>query len=68
MPTIIVALLAIAFGLWGLSVWWWAVVELLRGLGPILLIVFGMVALASGISGMRDKSDLADEDYLIDDD
>jgi len=26
MPTVIIGLLAIAFGLWGLTVWWWSVV------------------------------------------
>ncbi len=53
MPNIIIGLLALAFGLWGLSVWWWSVTELLRGLVPLLLLGVGFVALAAGISNVQ---------------
>ncbi|MEE9544410.1 MAG: hypothetical protein V3V55_02280 [Rhodospirillales bacterium] len=43
MSTVIIGLLAIAFGLWGLTVWWWSVVEVLRGVIPIVLLLVGMV-------------------------
>ncbi len=62
MPSIIAGLLAFALGLWGLSVWWYSVEELLRGLIPLLLLLFGMVALMAGVSRVvtvaeDDKSD-----------
>ncbi|MBF0587878.1 MAG: hypothetical protein HQL53_01995 [Magnetococcales bacterium] len=57
MPNIIVGLIALALGLWGLSVWWWSVVEMLRGLVPILLIIFSFIALGAGISNMREHED-----------
>ena len=57
MPNIIVGLVAIALGLWGLSVWWWSVAELLRGLVPIVLILFGLVAVGAGVSIVREKDD-----------
>lgn len=57
MPNIIVGLVAIALGLWGLSVWWWSVAELLRGLVPVVLILFGLVAVGAGVSIVREKGD-----------
>ncbi|MBF0158099.1 MAG: hypothetical protein HQL58_01095 [Magnetococcales bacterium] len=55
MPTVVFGLIALALGLLGLSTWWWSVVELLRGLFPLLLILLGLVALGAGISKMRDN-------------
>ncbi|MBF0144752.1 MAG: hypothetical protein HQL84_02005 [Magnetococcales bacterium] len=54
MVKIIFGLLALALGLWGLSVWWWSVVEMLRGLVSLLLIIIGFVALGAGITRIRD--------------
>ncbi|MDQ6991944.1 MAG: magnetosome protein MamI [Mariprofundus sp.] len=62
MPTIVTGLLAIAFGLWGLTAWWWSVVELMRGALPVILIGFGLIALASGVSRVRDEQSIKDED------
>ncbi|MBF0110518.1 MAG: hypothetical protein HQL76_15225 [Magnetococcales bacterium] len=53
MPTIVFGLISIALGLWGLSTWWWSIVEMLRGIVPLLLIVLGLVALGAGVSKMR---------------
>jgi len=66
MPNIVIGLVAIAVGLWGLSVWWWSVAEFLRGIVPVVLILFGLVALGAGVSVVRDKEedDLTDEEYL----
>ncbi|MBF0423775.1 MAG: hypothetical protein HQL73_12380 [Magnetococcales bacterium] len=55
MANIIFGLVALALGLWGLSVWWWSVVEMLRGTVPLLLIVLGFVALGAGITRVRDE-------------
>ncbi|MBF0626028.1 MAG: hypothetical protein HQL82_14625 [Magnetococcales bacterium] len=54
MPNIIFGLLTMALGLWGLSVWWWSVAEMLRGLVPILLILLGLVALGAGVTRIRE--------------
>ncbi|MBF0170021.1 MAG: hypothetical protein HQK87_02855 [Nitrospinae bacterium] len=64
MPNIIVGLVMVALGIWGLSVWWWSVAELLRGLAPIVLILVGLVAVGAGISLIRERGDddLSDED------
>ncbi len=66
MPSIIVGLLAVSFGIWGLTVWWWSVVELLRGLVPVLLMSIGILALASGVSKVRLEKGLKDEDMFDD--
>ncbi|MBF0283535.1 MAG: hypothetical protein HQL51_03655 [Magnetococcales bacterium] len=54
MPSIIVGLVSIALGLWGLSAWWWSVVETLRGLMPLLLVLLGLTALGAGVTSLRD--------------
>ncbi|MBF0348870.1 MAG: hypothetical protein HQL81_14480 [Magnetococcales bacterium] len=55
MANIIFGLIALALGLWGLSVWWWSVVELLRGIVPLFLIMLGFIALGAGIIRMSDE-------------
>ncbi|MBF0178145.1 MAG: hypothetical protein HQL63_15065 [Magnetococcales bacterium] len=54
MPSIIIGLVAISLGLWGLSAWWWSMVEFLRGLIPLILVLFGFVALGAGVTRMRE--------------
>lgn len=56
MANIIAGLLAISLGLWGLSVWWGSVTELLRGLAPPFLLALGFIALAAGVSTMRNDA------------
>ena len=58
MANIVFGLVAIALGLWGLSTWWWSVVEMLRGVVPLLLILIGPVALAAGITKLRENSEM----------
>ena len=55
MPTIVFGLVCLSLGLWGLSTWWWSIVEFLRGLFPLFLILLGLVALGAGISKMRNN-------------
>jgi hypothetical protein len=59
-----IGLLAISLGLWGLSAWWWSVVELLRGLLPLVLVFVGVLALAAGVSGLRPAGKLRDDESL----
>ncbi len=54
MASIIFGLIALALGLWGVSAWWWSIVEILRGIVPIMLILLGLVALGAGVTRMRD--------------
>ncbi|MBF0426239.1 MAG: hypothetical protein HQL66_10530 [Magnetococcales bacterium] len=54
MPSMIVGLVAISLGLWGLSAWWWSVVEFLRGVVPLLLVLFGFIALGAGVTRLRE--------------
>ncbi|MBF0357293.1 MAG: hypothetical protein HQL70_01725 [Magnetococcales bacterium] len=55
MANIIFGLVALALGLWGVSVWWWSIVEILRGIVPIALILLGLVALGAGVTRMRER-------------
>ena len=49
-------LVIIALGLWALSVWWWSVTEFFRGFVPVLLILFGLVAIGAGISKKKNDN------------
>jgi FtsH-binding integral membrane protein len=51
--TIIFGLVCLSLGLWGISAWWWSLVEVLRGLLPLLAVVLGLVALGAGITKMQ---------------
>ena len=42
----------------------WSVIELLRGLVPIVLVGIGLVALAAGVTQVRQEKDLKDEEIL----
>jgi hypothetical protein len=57
MANIIFGLVALALGLWGVSVWWWSIVEILRGIIPIALILLGLVALGAGVTRMRERDE-----------
>lgn len=61
MNNIIIGLLGVSFGLWGLTVWWWSFAELLRGLVPLALILFGVVALGAGVSQIRTGKKIDDD-------
>ncbi|MBF0471239.1 MAG: hypothetical protein HQL48_07665 [Gammaproteobacteria bacterium] len=63
MTYILIGLSSIALGLWGLSVWWYSVMEVLRGLAPLLLIAFGLVAMMAGVKRNRRRQP-ADKDLL----
>ncbi|MBF0155313.1 MAG: hypothetical protein HQL64_16365, partial [Magnetococcales bacterium] len=54
MPSIIIGLVAISLGLWGLSAWWWSMVEFLRGVAPLALVLFGFIALGAGVTRLRE--------------
>jgi hypothetical protein len=60
MKHIIFGLLAIALGVWGIVRQWWAFLDLLNVVIPILLVLVGVVALAAGISGQL-KTEAAEE-------
>lgn len=66
MNNVIIGLLGVSFGLWGLTVWWWSFAELLRGLVPLALILFGVVALGAGVAqirtGKKPKDDLVSDE------
>ena len=61
MPVIMFGLFCFSVGLLGLSAWWWSVVELLRGFLPLVLVFVGVLALASGVSGLRKDGRVSDD-------
>jgi len=66
MPNIIIGLLSISVGLWGVSVWWFSLAELLRGVVPLLLLLFGMVALMAGVTRVKNEpaDDVSDSELV----
>ncbi|MBF0213557.1 MAG: hypothetical protein HQM00_08335 [Magnetococcales bacterium] len=53
MPKIVFGLIAMSLGLWGISTWWWSIVELLRGLVPLTLLILGIVSLGAGVTRIK---------------
>lgn len=64
MQNIVFGLVAIALGLWGLSAWWYSVLDVLRGFIPPALVLLGLVAVGAGMrsSGQDDEEEENDED------
>ncbi len=56
MKHIIIGLLAIALGLWGLVLNWYQVLDLLWVLVPMAVLVGGIIALLAGISNFSKDS------------
>jgi hypothetical protein len=54
MKHIIIGLIAITLGLWGIVVNWYQFVDLLWVLIPMLVLIGGIVALLAGISNFSD--------------
>lgn len=61
MQNIVFGLVAIALGLWGLSAWWYSVLDVLRGFIPPALVLLGLVAIGAGMRSSGSDED-ADED------
>jgi len=55
MKHIIIGLIAITLGLWGIVVNWYQFVDLLWVIVPMLVLVGGIVALLAGISNFSDS-------------
>ena len=45
---LIVGLITLILGAWGMIAWWEAFGEVLRGLVPIALVLFGLAAIGAG--------------------
>lgn len=55
MINIILGAIAILFGLWLMFANWWATIDLLRTVFPILLAAYGVVALMAGVKKFARK-------------
>jgi hypothetical protein len=55
MINIVFGLVAICLGLWGLVTYWWYTVDVIIAIFPLVLLVFGLVALLAGVknTGLR---------------
>jgi len=58
MISIAVALVAICLGIWGLVTYWWYTVDVIIAIFPLLLLLFGIVALLAGIKNTGLKANL----------
>ena len=49
MVNIIVGLIAVVLGLWGIVAHWFATIDLVTTLLPIILVIYGIIATIAGI-------------------
>ena len=49
MTNLIVGLILLALGAWGVAAWWDEFGEILRGVIPIVLILLGLAAIGAGM-------------------
>lgn len=55
MGALIGGIVAVILGIWGLAVWWAYFLKALMAAVPFLLLVGGIIAIAAGISDIKDK-------------
>lgn len=52
---IFIGISLLCFGLYGILVHWWTIVDLAGVIIPLSLVIFGILALLAGISTVREK-------------
>jgi len=57
MGALIGGIIAVILGIWGLAGWWGHFVVVFMGTVPFLLLIGGVIAIAAGISDMKDKAE-----------
>ena len=55
MGALIGGIIAVILGIWGPAAWWGYFVKALMAAVPFLLLVGGVIAIAAGISDIKDK-------------
>lgn len=55
MGALIGGIVAVILGIWGLAEWWSYFLKALMASVPFLLLVGGVIAIAAGISDIKDK-------------
>jgi hypothetical protein len=61
MTNIVVGLVAICLGIWGLVNYWWYTVDVIIAIFPLVLLLFGLIALLAGIKNTGIKATLTGE-------
>lgn len=62
MVNIILGTIAILLGLWLMLANWWATIDLVRTVFPILLALYGVVALMAGLKRLGRRSSAREEE------
>ncbi len=57
MGALIGGIIAVILGIWGLAAWWGYFVKALMAAVPFLLLIGGVIAIAAGISDLKDKAE-----------
>jgi hypothetical protein len=63
MISIVFALIAICLGIWGLVTYWWYTVDVIIAIFPVVLLLFGLVALLAGIKSTGLRANLTGKDH-----
>jgi len=56
---VILGLIAISLGVWGITSHWWAFLDLMYVLLPVLLVIGGAIAITAGISRVNGKESVS---------
>jgi hypothetical protein len=59
MTNIVVGLVAICLGIWGLVNYWWYTVDVIIAIFPLVLLIFGLIALLAGLKNTGIKATLS---------
>ncbi len=56
MTIIIVGVVLLLMGMWGMVNYWWSFLEIMRGLFPFLTIISGLIAIGAGARSASRKN------------
>lgn len=55
MGSIILGSILVVVSLFGFMYWWWDVIDILRGIIPIVLLILGIVAIGAGLNMTKEE-------------
>jgi len=61
MPAIVFGVLFVIAGLWGITVWWYDFISIVRGVVPPMIMVGGLIGVIAGITAVAESHKIVSE-------
>ncbi len=58
MYSVLGGIVALLLSIWGFYKWWFIFADIFKGLIPLILLIFGIIAVVNGAKKMREEADV----------